>query len=176
MGLKENAFQPSSVVRHACELKTLHESGKDNPVECHYRDGGPDHNLRYPRTQLAQIAYLMEHNLDYLSLVQTPPHHSWKNPAERVMSNLNLALQGIGVMRTAAPTVELQLKSANSLKAIRRLAKKLPTLKEEVKDSIEPAKVLISDVFSRLQLKEVQDIPECNKRRNVETRRTVEEN
>ena len=31
------------------------------------------------------------------------------------MTNLNLALQGIGVMRTAAPTVELQLKSANSL-------------------------------------------------------------
>ena len=102
MGLKENAFQPSSAVRHACELKTLHESGKDNPVECHYHDGGPDHILRYPRTQLAQIAYFMEHNLDYLSLVQTPPHHSWQNPAERVMSNLNLALQGIGVMRTAA--------------------------------------------------------------------------
>ena len=89
----------------------------------------------------------MEHNFDYLSLVQTPPHHSWKNPAERVMSNLNLALQGIGVIRTAAPTVELQLKSANSLKAIRRLAKKLPTLKEKVKDSIEHAKVLVSDVF-----------------------------
>lgn len=154
VGLKENAFQPPSAVRHACELKTLHESGKDNPVECHYHDGGPDHNLRYPRTQLAQIAYFMEHNIDYLSLIQTPPHHSWKNPAERVMSNLNLALQGIGVMRTAAPTVELQLKSANSLKAIRRLAKKLPTLKEEVKDSIKPAKVIISDVFSRLQLKE----------------------
>ena len=79
VGLKENAFQPSSAVRHACELKTLHESGKDNPVECHYHDGGPDHNLRYPHTQLAQIAYFMEHNLDYLSLVQTPPHHSWKS-------------------------------------------------------------------------------------------------
>ena len=142
VGLKENAFQPSSAVRHVCELKMLHESGKDNPVECHYHDGGPDHNLRYPRTQLAQIAYFMAHNLDYLCLVQTPPHHSWKNPAERVMSNLNLALQGIGVMRTAAPTVELQLKSANSLKAIRHLAKKLPTLKEEVKDSIKPAKFL----------------------------------
>ena len=61
VGLKENAFQPSSAVRHACELKTLHESGKDNPVECHYHDGGPEHNLRYPRTQLAQIAYFMEH-------------------------------------------------------------------------------------------------------------------
>ena len=70
------------------------------------------------------------------------------------MSNLNLALQGIGVMRTAAPTTELQLKSANSLEANRCLAKKLPTLKEEVKDSIEPTKVVISYVFSRLQLKE----------------------
>ena len=106
-GLKKNAFQPSSVVRHACELKMLQGSGKDNPVECHYHDGGSDHNLRYPRTQLAQIAYFMEHKLDYLSLFQTPPHNSWKNPAERVTSNLNLALQGIGVMRTAAPTVEL---------------------------------------------------------------------
>ncbi len=153
VGLKENAFQPSSAVRHACELRTLHDSGRSNPVECHYHDGGPDHNLCYPWTQLVQIAYFMEHNLDLLSLVQTPPHHSWKNPAERVMSNLNLGLQGVGVMR-AGTSMELQLKSASSLKAVRHLAKKVPGLQQEVEDSIQPAKILISDVFSRLQLKD----------------------
>ncbi len=99
-----------------------------------------------------QIAYFMEHNFDLLSLVQTP-HHSWKNPAERVMPNLNLGLQGVGVMR-AETSMELQLKSTSSLKAVRHLAKKVPGLQLEVEDSIQPAKIVISDVFSRLQLKD----------------------
>ncbi len=38
VGLKENAFQPSSAVRHACKLRTLHDSGRSNPVECHYHE------------------------------------------------------------------------------------------------------------------------------------------
>ena len=38
-------------------------------------------------------------NLDMLVLARTPPGSSWKNPAERVMSQLNLALQTVGMMR-----------------------------------------------------------------------------
>ena len=105
----------------------MSEDGKNNPVDCHYPDGGPDHNLRFPRTQLAQIAYFMQRNLDLLILVQTPPNHTWKNPVERVMSNLNLALQGIGVMRIRTKSMEQHLQAANSLKSIRDLSKKHPT-------------------------------------------------
>lgn len=42
--------------------------------------------------------------------VQSPPQHSWKNPAERVMSNLNLALQSLCVMRKQTATMGEQLK------------------------------------------------------------------
>ena len=150
VGLKENAFQKSTALRHTSELdKVLSEDGKNNPVVYHYHNGGPDHNLRFPRTQLAQVAYFMQRNLDLLILVPTPPNHSWKNPAERVMSNLYLALQGIGVMRVRTKSMEQHLQAANSLKSIRDLTKKHATLE----DSIEPCKTLIASVFSRLKLK-----------------------
>ena len=115
--LKDNVFEPSSALRHACELKScLNTSDQNRPVECHYYDGGSDHNLRFLRTQLSQAAYFLQQDLDMLMLVQTPPQRSWENPAERVMSNLNLALQGIGVMRTETAIQEGPLKQANNLK------------------------------------------------------------
>lgn len=154
VGLKENAFQKSTALRHACERDhVLSENNKNKPIECHYHDGGPDHNVRHPRTQLSQIAYFLKRKLDLLIAVQTPPNHSWKNPAERVMSNLNLGLQGIGVMRQKTNSMEKHLKSANSLKEIRALSKKHAPLEEEVNDCIEPCRVLIGSVFSRLELK-----------------------
>lgn len=55
-------------------------------------------------------------------------------------------------MRVRTQSMEQHLQAANSLKAIRDLLKYL-TLEEEVKDSIEPYKILIGSVFSRLQLK-----------------------
>ena len=56
------------------------------------------------------------------------------------------------MMRVRTQSMEQHLQAANSLKAIRDLLKYL-TLEEEVKDSIEPYKILIGSVFSRLQLK-----------------------
>lgn len=51
----------------------------------------------------------LKKNLDQLILARTPPGNSWKNPAERVMSQLNLALQGIGLMREEAGESEAKL-------------------------------------------------------------------
>lgn len=154
VGLKENAFEPSSAIRHACErAKCLRKTGKQTPVECHYHDGGSDHNLRFLRTQLSQVAYFLERNLDLLVLVQTPPHHSWKNPAERVMSNLNLALQGCGMVRQKTETLEKKLQNANNLKQIRALREKHPGIEEEVKNAIQPTKELQGSVFQRCQTK-----------------------
>jgi len=42
--------------------------------------------------------------LDYLVAVRTPPYNSWKNPVEHIMSELNLALQAVGVMRQKMST------------------------------------------------------------------------
>ena len=76
------------------------------------KNGGPDHNIRFPRTRLVKLAYFIERDLYQLILVQTPPNHSWKNPVERVMSNLNLGLQGVGVVREKMPTMEEKINAA----------------------------------------------------------------
>ena len=56
VGLKENVFEPSSALRHACELhNSMEASNQNKPVECHYHDGGPDHNLWFLRTQLTYL-------------------------------------------------------------------------------------------------------------------------
>ena len=87
MGLKENAFQPSSPIRHMTELKGVFLEAVD---DCHsllllYTDGGSDHRLTYASVQISLISIFMALDLDFLCAVCTPPYHSWKNPAERIM-------------------------------------------------------------------------------------------
>ena len=74
--LKDNVFQPFNNLRHLIEFNSI--SPQENPIECHYHDGGPDHNVRHMRNKLANIAYFLQRNLDLLCSVQTPPYHSWK--------------------------------------------------------------------------------------------------
>ena len=74
-------------------------------------DGGPDHRLTYASVQQSLLALFIQLNLDFLCAVRTPPHNSWKNPAERIMSILNLALQGVGIARAKTargPAPEMQ--------------------------------------------------------------------
>jgi len=55
--LKENAFQPSSPLRHMAELyKTLILAQFDKPMLCVYADGGPDHRTTYVSVKLSLIA------------------------------------------------------------------------------------------------------------------------
>lgn len=63
----------------------------------------------------------MKLDLDFLCACRTAPHQSWRNPAERVMSIVNLGL-----------------------------AKKQPDVIPAVRDGIEPAKVLLLSIFERL--------------------------
>lgn len=50
-------------------------------------------------TQISYICLFLQLDLDLLSAVRTPPYHSWKNPVERIMSIINVALQSVGLMR-----------------------------------------------------------------------------
>ena len=44
--------------------------------------------------------YLFFHSdFDMLIALRTAPYHSWANPAERIMSIINLGLQGVAIMR-----------------------------------------------------------------------------
>ena len=94
----------------------------DNPILCLYTDGGPDHNNTFLATKLALISIFLEKDLDMLVAVRTPPYHSWKNPVERVMSIVNIALQGIGLMRSPmSEKQEKETSSCNSVKSIREV-------------------------------------------------------
>lgn len=65
VGLKENAFQPSSPIRHMTELnQILTSQNDDNPILLLYTDGGPDHRLAYVSVQLSLISIFWERDLD----------------------------------------------------------------------------------------------------------------
>ena len=112
VGLKENAFEPSNPVRHMTELNSILRSQQDTkPILLLYTDGGPDHRLTYISMKLSLIALFLERDLDYLCAMHTPPHHSWKNPVERIMSILNISLQSVGLMRRPTQSFEEKLKN-----------------------------------------------------------------
>lgn len=56
VGLKDSVFEPSSPIRHACELCQVLESVSfSKSVLFVYTDGGPDHRLTYVSVQLSLI-------------------------------------------------------------------------------------------------------------------------
>ena len=125
-----------------------------HPVLLLYTDGGPDHQMTYVTVQIALICLFLYLDLNFLCAIRTPPYHSWKNPAERVMSILNIGLQSVGIMCQETKIFEEALKSCNSLKSIRSLGEKNLNLKEEVLDPLSPMKALLQGIFICLRLKD----------------------
>lgn len=83
VGAKDSILEPSSANRHAAELSQILSShGETKPVLLIYTDGGPDHNLKNYTTMISLINVFLEHDLDMLQAVRTPPYNSWKNPVE----------------------------------------------------------------------------------------------
>ncbi len=119
-----------------------------------YSDDGPDHRLTYLPVQLSLICVFLELDMDYLCAARTAPHHSRRNPAERIMSLINLGLQCVGMMRKEmAPEDEATIANCNSMAQHRKVAKSKPNILQAVQDSIEPVKILLSDIMCRLKLK-----------------------
>ncbi|CAB4000679.1 Hypothetical predicted protein [Paramuricea clavata] len=115
VGLKDSCFESSSGLRHMTELRQIMEhSDTIKPMLLMHTDGGPDHRTTYLSVQIPLIAYFLDKDLDFLCAVRTPPYHSWKNPAERIMSILNCALQSVGLMRTSTDKEELLKKCGNT--------------------------------------------------------------
>ena len=55
--------------------------------------------MNYLSVKLALIALFRELNLDQRITLRTAPSNSWANPVERIMSIVNIRLQGVGIMR-----------------------------------------------------------------------------
>lgn len=93
VGLKDSVWQPSSGLRHSAELyNTLRASVAEKTVLLLYTDGGTDHNVTFVANQLPIIALFLLLDLDKVIALRTAPDHSWKYPAEHVMSGINLGL------------------------------------------------------------------------------------
>ena len=117
-----------------------------------YSDGGPDHRLTYLSVQISLVALFRALDLDYFCAARTAPCQSWRNPVERVMSTVNMGMQCVGLMRKQGS--EAQVGKCSSLADMRKAAAKHPNFKEDTLDSISSVKILLSDLFQRLKLKE----------------------
>ena len=102
--MSPSRMQFSSPLPHfdTCELSCVlnkHFGGDVPPILHLYTDRGPDHRLTYVSVQLSLISLFLKHDFHLLCAARTAPSHSWRNPVERVMSTLNIALQCVGMMR-----------------------------------------------------------------------------
>jgi hypothetical protein len=69
------------------------------------------------------ICLFLRGDFDLLIAVRTAPNHSWTNPAERIMSTLNLSLQGVTLKRDPMSSEsEALFDTANTLDDIRKKA------------------------------------------------------
>ncbi|CAB4431620.1 unnamed protein product [Rhizophagus irregularis] len=98
-------------------------------ILCLYTDGGSDHQCNYGSVQVALIYLFLREDFDLLIAVRTAPNHSWTNPAERIMSTLNLGLQGIAFKHDPMNSKsEALFNTANTLDNIHKKTQKCSEL------------------------------------------------
>ncbi|PKY55204.1 hypothetical protein RhiirA4_474517 [Rhizophagus irregularis] len=99
---KDTVFEPSSAIWHCTSFFNIlsnHFIDEIPPIICIYTDGGPDHCTTYGSVQVALLCLFLKGDFDLLVAVRTAPQQSWANPAECIMSILNLGLQGVSLVR-----------------------------------------------------------------------------
>ena len=120
-------------------------------MEFLYIDREPDHRLTYASVKLTLITVFRKLENDYLCASRTAPHHSFCNPAKRLMSVL---MQSVGLARRQLKEeVETDIQMCTTMSQIRELALKKPPIKESLLDSVSPVKVTLADIAQRLELK-----------------------
>ena len=154
--LKDSVFEPSTPFRHAVELKSILKSENETPPPflLVYSDGGPDHRVTYGGVKLSLIVLFKELDLDILIAARTAPGHSWANPAERIMSLLNIAYQNVALFREEMDsTHEQMLRSCNGMSDIRKKALKEEGLKAAWLQSVQTVKEILESRTGRVELK-----------------------
>lgn len=151
--LKDSVFQPSSPFRHAVEMmKSVGDSPK--PHLLLYSDGGPDHRTTYGSVKLSLIILFKVLHLDMLVAARTAPGHSWANPAERIMSLLNLAYQNVAIFRSEmSSNHEQAIRSCGTMKDIRKKAEKEEGLEDSWMKSVQETVQCLNNRTERVQLK-----------------------
>ena len=127
--LKEGCCEPSYPHRHVTELHEVwdaHDFLTDKFMLFVYSSRGLDHLLTYLSIKLSLISLFLKIDLNFLCACRTAPYHSWRNPAERVMSIIDLGLQCIGLMRKMLDEVEASLARCINLSQLLGVAEKNP--------------------------------------------------
>ncbi|WAQ96968.1 hypothetical protein MAR_029658 [Mya arenaria] len=148
--VNDSVFQTSSAFRHSALLTKVLSQGPTPKVLLRYTDGGTDQRNNLVSVQCANIGLFSKLDLDMLILARCAPGNSWCNPAERIMSILNLGLQNCALERADDDGV---FKSCSSMNSIRELVGKKPELKDKWVSSVEPIQRVVQNRFSRLSLK-----------------------
>lgn len=155
--INDAVFQTASGFRHAAvTVRLMKEKQQPPPVMMKFTDGGTDQRNNLELVKCASICIFKELDLDMYILARCAPGHSWINPAERIMSILNLGLQNVSLERqeTSAANITKKLKDCQSMNAIREEAKKTPDIKREWEESVATVKSIIEGRFARLKLKD----------------------
>lgn len=154
--VNDSVFQMSSPFRHAVSIiKAFEQQGHFPYTLLKFTDGGTDQRNTLESVKCASICVFKEMNLDMMILARCAPGHSYVNPAERVMSILNLALQNVALERKeSTEKMNKVLKSCNSMADVRNLAEKTPEVKTAWIESVEPVASVLRNRFLRLKLKD----------------------
>ena len=139
--LKDSIFEASCPTRHTAELgRLMKEQYPDAVAVIMYTDGGPDHNCKHLSVRLGLLALFLELDLDTMVVMRTAPTQSWGNPVERVMSVLNLGLQGVALAREELENgvYEKDFKKCNGMSAVRSAAKAYEFIEDPKEGEPEP--------------------------------------
>ncbi|CAC5400127.1 unnamed protein product [Mytilus coruscus] len=120
-----------------------------------FTDGGTDQRHTLEAVRCASICIFYELNLDMMILARCAPGQSWTNPAERIMSILNLALQNCALERPSGDDdTEREIIRCGSMASLRTLCEKKQDIKQKWIELIEPVQSTVRNRFLRLSLKE----------------------
>ncbi|XP_060561163.1 uncharacterized protein LOC132720934 [Ruditapes philippinarum] len=150
--INDSVFQSSNPMRHAAVLARLVKNDPSCPkVFLRFTDGGTDHRNTLEHVKCASICLFKELDLDMFVACRCAPGQSFINPAERVMSILNIGLQNCTLSREKSEdAVEDVLKKCNSMDDLR---KKGTDISDQWAQSIEPVRQKVMSRFLRLALK-----------------------
>jgi hypothetical protein len=121
---KDSIFEASSPTKHKVELGRLMK--KIYPTAFAvilYTDGDHGHNCKHTSVRLGLLALFSELDLDTMVVMRTAPTQSRGNPVERVMSVLNLGMQGVSLaIHEMAEVYEKDFKKCNGMSLVRKVA------------------------------------------------------
>ena len=154
--INDSVFQASNPFRHAMMLIRVAQGAEQRKTMLlKFTDGGTDQRNNLEAVKCAGICIFKELNLDMLIHARCAPGHSYTNPAERVMSVLNIGIQNCALERQELDKdSETNLKRFGSMADIRTAAVINPALKQKWHETISPVQSIVESRFKRLKLKE----------------------